>query len=293
MTIVENIRSSLLIKGDSNHAYRDPTVIYKDGIFRLYCTLVETEEDGGIYMYTVMFRSYNLVDWDGSVKLTVRDRACNYSSPGNIVEYNGKYIMCLQSYCRENGEKYGNSGSRIFTMESSDLESWSNPEVMAVKGDMPVSELGRMIDPYLIYDRNTGLWNCFYKQNGVSRSVSRDLKTWKYCGSFNGGENTSVIDTGNGYYMFHSPHNGIGVKCSRNLEDWEDVGEPLTFGQSEWGWARGRLTAGFVLPYDDNGRTVYLMFFHGTGPEDESAIFDTHACIGLAWSYDLKHWNWK
>jgi len=293
MSIINTITSSLLIRGDERHAYRDPTVIFRDGIFRLYCTLVETESDGGIYMYTVMFRSRDLVHWDGPVKLTVRDRACNFSSPGNIIEYGGKFVMCLQSYCRENGEKYGNDNSRIFTMTSGDLENWSDPEVMAVKGDTPVSELGRMIDPYLIYDRRTGLWNCFYKQNGISRSVSRDLKHWEYRGYFNGGENTSTIEIADGYYMFHSPHNGIGVKFSRDLEVWEDVGEPLTFGQNDWEWAKGRLTAGFVLPYNEDGRTVYLMFFHGTGPEDERVIFDTHACIGLAWSYDLKHWNWK
>jgi hypothetical protein len=35
------------------------------------------------------------------------------------------------------------------------------------------------------------------------------------------------------------------------------------------------------------------MFFHGTGPEDEETIFDTHACIGVAWSFDLKNWIWK
>jgi hypothetical protein len=29
-----------------------------------------------------------------------------------------------------------------------------------------------------------------------------------------------------------------------------------------------------------------------TSPKDESTVFDTHACIGLAWSQDLKAWNW-
>ena len=59
--------------------------------------------------------------------------------------------------------------------------------------------------------------------------------------------------------------------------------------------AKGRLTAGFVL--DCRNETAinvqYLMFFHGTGPEDEQTIFDTHACIGLAWSDDLIHWDWS
>ncbi len=93
--------------------------------------------------------------------------------------------------------------------------------------------------------------------------------------------------------MFHSPVNGIGVKRSRDLEHWEDVGELPTFGQRDWIWARGRLTAGFVLPYEENGETVYFMFFHGTGPQDERVCFDNNASIGLAWSYDLVRWSWK
>ena len=293
MAITDSIRTSLLIRGDETHAFRDPTVYLKDGIFRLYCTLVETEEDGTVYMYTVAMRSADLVHWSEPEKLTPRDRSCNYSSPGNIAALDGEYIMCLQTYPRENGEKYGNANARIYTMTSRDLEHWTEPCVIPVKGDIPVADMGRMIDPYLIYDKNKGLWNCFYKQNGVSRSVSRDLKHWEFCGSVSGGENVSVIEKDGGYYMFHSPHNGIGVKFSTDLENWQDVGELLTFGQNDWDWAKGRLTAGFVLPYEEDGRTVYLMFFHGTGPEDESVIFDTHACIGLAWSDDLIHWNWR
>ena len=70
---------------------------------------------------------------------------------------------------------------------------------------------------------------------------------------------------------------------------WQDACEVLTLGQAGWDWARGRITAGFVLPMGEE----YLMFFHGTGPEDESVIFDTHACIGIAKSRDLLHWEWQ
>lgn len=293
MTLLDRIKTSRLIPGDGTHAFRDPAAVYKDGVFRLYCTYVETEADGTVYMYTALMRSTDLVRWSDPVKLTPRDRSLNFSSPGNIVERGGKYVLCLQTYCRENGEKYGNGRSRIYTMTSADLEHWDEPQLLAVKGDMPVGAMGRMIDPYLIYDRKTGLWNCFYKQNGVSRSVSPDLKSWEYRGSFPGGENVSVLETNGGYVMFHSPENGIGIKRSRDLEHWEDAGELLTFGQKDWSWARGRLTAGFVLPYEENGETVYLMFFHGTGPEDERVCFDKNASVGLAWSRDLIRWEWR
>ena len=294
MSITDALSSSLLIRGDAAHAFRDPTVLYEDGIFYLYCTYVETEDTGDVYMYTVVLRSEDLVRWSAPEKLTPRNKSLNYSSPGNIVRHDGKYCMCLQTYCRENGEKYGNADSRIFTMSGSDPMHWDAPVLLPVKGDVPVGDMGRMIDPYLIYDRTAGLWNCFFKQNGVSRSVSRDLKHWEYRGNFVGGENVSIIEKDGGYYMFHSPHNGVGVRYSEDLEHWQDVGGLLTLGQKDWDWAKGRLTAGFVLPYtEDDGSTVYLMFFHGTGPEDEETIFDTHACIGLAWSYDLLEWHWK
>jgi hypothetical protein len=35
-----------------------------------------------------------------------------------------------------------------------------------------------------------------------------------------------------------------------------------------------------------------MMFFHGTGPEDERTIFNEYACLGIAWSDDLVEWSW-
>ena len=279
---------SLLIRGDTTHAYRDPAVYYKDGIYRLYMTLVETEPDGGVYMYIAESRSTDLANWTPPKKLTVRDRSKNYSSPGNIIYADGRYIMCYQSYCREHGEKFGNENCRVYFSESRDLEEWGEPYPVKLKGDTPISELGRMIDPYLIFDRQSGLWNCFYKQNGISRSVSRDLVRWEYLGSCDGGENVSIIEANRLYHMFHSPANGIGHRVSPDLCHWQEL-DTLYFGQDSWQWARGRLTAGAVIKVDD----LYLMFFHGTGPENEDVIFDTHACIGLAWSHDLVRWEWR
>ncbi len=283
--------SSRILTGDASHAYRDPAAVFRDGVCHLYFTLVETEPDGGVYMYLAESRSTDLIAWSEPEKLTVRDRSKNYSSPGCIVRHGGDYVICYQTYCRENGEKYGNGNSRLYLSRSETLDHWSEAELIRVKGDIPEADMGRMIDPYLIFDEAGGLWNCFYKQNGVSRSVSRDLVNWEYRGRFDGGENVCIVPKEGRYYMFHSPENGIGVKVSGNLTDWEDTGELLTLGQSEWEWARGRITAGFVLPLPSGDG--YLMFFHGSGPEDERIIFDTHACIGLAWSRDLLHWEWK
>ena len=51
------------------------------------------------------------------------------------------------------------------------------------------------------------------------------------------------------------------------------------------------LVAGTLLL--GNQEAKYLMFFHGSGPLSESqGDFDKNASIGIAWSKDLKTWNW-
>ncbi|MBQ3861734.1 MAG: hypothetical protein II779_14520, partial [Clostridia bacterium] len=132
--ITDNLPSSLLIRGDASHAFRDPAVFYESGQFHLFCTYVETEPSGEIYMYTVQMQSRDLLRWTEPKKLTPRDRSLNFSSPGCVVRHEGSYILCLQTYPRPSGEKYGNADSRIFTMKSADLEHWDDPELIRVKG---------------------------------------------------------------------------------------------------------------------------------------------------------------
>lgn len=286
MEIVDSLRSSLLIKGDKRRAFRDPAVLYKDGVIHLWCTLVETEPgEAQPFMYVVHMSSRDLLNWSEPEKLTVRDRSKNFSSPGNIVEKDGEYIMCLQTYCRENGEKFGNQNCRLYTMKSRDLLTWSGPEPLRVMG-APENER-RMIDPYLI--EKDDVWNCFFKKDGrVCRSVSDDLEHWDYLGETIGGENPCIVCENGRYYLISSPADGLDISVSDDLKRWERLGN-LRFGQSDWDWAKGRLTAGAAIKVGD----WWLMFFHGTGPEDESVIFDTHACVGVAWSRDLMNWKWK
>lgn len=294
MSFLNALQSPILFHGDSATAYRDPAAVYHNGVLHLFFTLVKTESDGTVFLYTASSQSRDLKNWSPVKIFTPRDRALNFSSPGNIVRLGDEWIMCLQTYPRQNGEKYANAGARVWVMRSGDLENWSSPELLRVKGDdVPEAQMGRMIDPYLLQDKDDARrWWCFYKQNGVSMSWSEDLRRWHYVGHAEAGENVCVLIDGNEYVLFHSPHNGIGVKRSADLRHWRD--EPLiTLGQRDWSWAQGRLTAGFVLDLRaaaDIGK--YVMLFHGTGPQDEEVIFDTHACIGIAWSDDLKTWHW-
>ena len=288
---LERLTSPILFRGDDKTAYRDPSAVYADGWFHLFFTLVETEDDGQVYMYLAKSRSRDLVHWEPVRKLTPRDQRLNFSSPGNVVRHEDKWVLCLQTYCRENGEKYGNGNSRLYAMESHDLETFTEPRLLRVKGDdCPVEDMGRMIDPYLLHDGQS--WWCFYKQNGVSMSRSRDLVHWTYVGRAEAGENVCVVRKDDAYYMFHSPQNGIGMMKSTDCLHWQPVGDLITLGQAQWPWAQGRITAGFVMevPAENGG---YLMFFHGSGPEDETTMFDQYASIGLAWSKDLLHWSWS
>ncbi|WP_141504322.1 hypothetical protein [Paenibacillus luteus] len=292
---LNNIRSPILLQGSETTGYRDPTAVYEAGLFRLYFTLVQTEPDGQVYMYTAMSESKDLLYWSKPERLTARDQQLNFSSPGNIIKNHDRWVMCLQTYPRPKGEKYGNDTSRLWTMESDDLVHWESPQLLKVKGEqVDTGQMGRMIDPYLVESaEEPGLWWCFYKQNGVSSSYSRDLVHWKYAGRANAGENVCIIREEHEYVMFHSPENGIGMMRSTDLQMWREEEKLLTLGQEHWRWAQGRLTAGFVLDCREvEGVRKYLLFFHGTGPESEETIFDTHACIGMAWSDDLVNWEW-
>ena len=227
---------------------------------------------------------------------TPRDQNLNFGSPGNIIRDGDQWVLCLQTYPRPNGERYGNQDARIWTMRSKDLETWGKPVLVRVKGpEVPVEQMGRMIDAYLLEDKDEpGKWWCFYKQRGMSMSWSHDLTTWTYAGRTSAGENACVIIDGDDYVLFHSPGNGIGVKRSDHLTQWRDEGL-LTLGQRAWPWTQGRLTAGFVLDLRHEPAVgKALMFFHGSDfPENSpQGGFDNFASIGLAWSDDLKTWSW-
>ncbi len=168
--------------------------------------------------------------------------------------------------------------------------------MLKVKGnDVPVGEMGRMIDAFLVEDiKEKGKYWCFYKQRGVSMSYSYDLVNWTFFGFTESGENVCVLTENGEYILFHSPSNGIGIKKSVDLKNWTTRGDMITLGQGNWPWAKGRITAGTVVNLKDvKGIGNYLMFFHGSGPLTESkGDFDKNASLGIAWSKDLVNWEW-
>jgi hypothetical protein len=233
-SLLDNLSSPVLLHGNERIAYRDPCAVYDAGRFALYFTLVEIGDDGLPWLFTAMSESTDLQTWSAPQKLTPQDRARNFSSPGSILRHESEWVMCLQTYPRQNGEKYANDSARLWTMRSGDLREWSEPELMRVKGpNVPDEDMGRMIDPYLVADKDDpGLFWCLFKQNGASRSSSRDLRQWDYHGHFEAGENVCVIADEDGYWLFHSPENGIGLKRSTDLAAWEDIAL-FTLGQAD------------------------------------------------------------
>ena len=293
--LLDQLPSPILLQGNDHLAFRDPAAIYFGNRFHLFFTLVETESPGQWpYLYTAISTSTDLLHWTHPCKLTPRDRSLNYSSPGSIIRFQDQWCLCLQSYPRPHGEKYANESARLFLLRSSDLQHWSDPELLHVKGpDVPPSAMGRMIDPFLLQDKDDpAKWWCLFKQNGMSFSWSCDLQTWHFAGHHPAGENVCILREAQQYILFDSPENGIGMRFSPDLHNWGPR-TLLTLGQACWPWAQGRLTAAFVLDARHvPGVGKFLMFFHGTGPENEQILFDTHACIGIAWSDDLVNWQW-
>ena len=285
-----------IFRGDERHAYRDPAVLYHNGTFHLFFTLVETESDGQVFSYTAKSESDDLVTWTSPRKLTPRDNSKDYSSPGNVVRDGDEWVLCLQTYPRPGNRddgmvRYGNERARLYTMRSRDLRQWSQPRILKVSGpNVAETEMGRMIDPYLLRDR-TGKWWCFYKhwQNGASISQSDDLENWMPVGRTDAGENVCVLETDGRYLMLHSPQNGIGIKSSNDLLHWRDEPGLITLAQADWPWAKGRITAGAVV----DARRVpgvgkFLLFFHGSGPRTErEGDFDRNASIGFVRTDDL------
>lgn len=297
--LLNRLESPVLLQGNDSTAYRDPAVIYHRGTFYLYFTVSRITPDS-IVNFVAQSESRDLLHWSAPRPVTPIAQHLGYSSPGNVVRYGDEWILCLQTYPRpdyrpEQGVRYGNDQARLFIMRSRDLQHWSEPELLPVKGDIPVEEMGRMIDPYLIEDRDEpGKWWCFYKQQGASMPYTYDFRRWTYFGRTNAGENVSLLTTDSGYIMFHSPENGIAMKRSADMREWQDFGSLITLGQDKWDWARGRLTAGTVLDLRHVRRIGhYLMFFHGSGPLTESeGDFNRNASIGIAWSDDLVHWEY-
>lgn len=286
------IKSPIVLKGDSNQAFRDPAAYYHDGVLRLFYTYWLKDTDGKRYSYTAVSKTCDLINWTKPRIITPKDWSLNFSSPGNVIRYENDWILCHQTYPTPEGQKYGNQDCRIWMTRSPDLENWGPPEMLMVKGpDVPVKDMGRLIDPYLIKDKDTpGKWWCFFDDNAANMSYSHDLKTWTYFNRISCGENPCILIDDDEYLLIYDPKDqagGAGMKRSKDLINWRDVETRIPLGEGQWSWAPEGIQAAFVIDLRHEKRVgKYLIFFHaGQG-------FKEDVSIGLAWSENLKDWNW-
>lgn len=289
--ITGTVRSPIL--KDARRAFRDPALYYHDGEYHLFFTVVEQREEG-YYLYIGTSKSSDLLAWEPVRQLTTSE--LHFSSPGNLIFHNRKWIMCVQSYPIKRGEDYGDERCRLWLMESEDLYHWSEPRAMEERGCRANwTSSSRQIDPYLIEHRQH--YYCFYKTDGhFGAIVSDDLHQWREASpeqpvlsreqtpDRSSVENPCIIHDGSKFVLFFAPcrqGRGIGIAYSHNLLQWTDI-RYLPFPSLDW--APGGPTAAMVL----DQRAVcgkWLMAFHGDieGPHG--------GAIGLAWSEDLIHWH--
>lgn len=283
-----------IIPGDPVTAYRDPACYYDGHTFFLFMT-VSVLKDGFLLNRIGLSESTDLIHWTRPRCLTEENRDLNFSSPGNILKTAQGYSICICSYPMPFPWKerpYASEDARLYCLNTPDLVHFSAPEPIYPKGETEIGAMGRMIDPYMFVDKeNESLYHLFFKQNGVSHSVSADRLNWTYLGHTDGGENACVVVKDGLYHLFHSPEDGIGHKTSPDLVHWTDEGVHF-LDREHWDWASGRLTAGFVMEAPSWCAHRYLLFFHGSRKD---ASPETHgaASIALAYTDDFRSYYYE
>ena len=284
----------VIFSGNNIEAFRDPAAYFFGGEYHLFFTKT-IKENGYIYNFVAHSKSLDLLHWSEPRILTEKDKTKNYCSPGSIIKYKDEYIICVTSYPLKKPfaeESIADDTARLFLMRTKDFKNFSEPELVYAKGDVKNDDAGRMIDPFLLKDKDDdGKYLLFFKQNGVSMSYSRDLVNWTFCGSAEGGENACVLVKDNKYILLHSPENGIGIKESEDLSCWSDKGT-LYLNQNEWDWANGRLTAAFAMEARGGTKYRYVLFFHGSRLECPPEIHGA-ASLAIAFTDDFKKFYYE
>ena len=272
-----------IFEGNEKLAYRDPACYYHGGFFHLFFTVSEKD---GEHMYNRIgySRSRDLSVWSEPRALTVRDLSLNFSSPGNVIPYEDGFWVCFCSYPMPQAFKarhWATEDARLYTMFTKDFESFGEPALLNPKGHLPIEQVGRMIDPYLV--EKDGLTYVFYDGGGISYSTSRDGEMWTFGGRVPGGErceNPCILPWDGRYLMLASPLSGITFFESDDLLHWQETGhEPLK--KPDWDWADGRLTAAFALELPKEFEHRYAVFFHGS----RDVFPETHGNATLAFVY--------
>ena len=147
MIDLSRLQSPIIIEGNARYAYRDPAVIYHDGVFYLFFTVAIFEDDQ-FYARLGLITSRDLIHWSEIEYLSLLDPEINLCGPGNIIRFERQWVLCASLYpTPEKGRYGGNENSRATILRSDDLRHWGEPEVLQLREHM-----GRTIDPFLMED---------------------------------------------------------------------------------------------------------------------------------------------
>lgn len=269
---------------------RDPAAVVVDGVVYLYFTYYDpAARTWHIGMSTTRdfleFAPIELVSPEG------------YASPGNVIRYDGKWVLCYQQY-----REFPHYLCLAF---SDDLRTWSEPQRIFNTGPENTWNVDkRVIDPFIV--ENEGTFYCYYvgstrwgKPSGhnlIGVATSKDLKTWtdatpeapaigvdfEWEGP-DGNENNYVLRREDRWFMLYSAslkNQKIAYAWSDDLIHWEKGGlcDVPVFDASATGFGAPILLEGIT----DNGK--HYMLYQGRD-------LAGHMSFLLLESDDLIHWR--
>ncbi len=173
----ERIPTPIIQRGHAEVAHRDAAIHYHDGVFRVFYGMAFLRDQGRVQLQLTVTESSDLIEWTEPRTLTPLDDDLNFTDPGNIVRHDGEWIMTVETHRTPFSPSGGGETARSCTMRNDDLEHWSDPELMLLKGpDFSDERMGRCIGSCLFPDRQEqGKWWCFFKHGGVTLHDSRSL----------------------------------------------------------------------------------------------------------------------
>ena len=129
--------SPIIVRGTPEVAHRDPAIHYHDGVFRVFyglARLMDPPEQGRVTFQLAVIESTDLIHWSEPRTLTPLDDDLNLTDPGNVVRFRDEWIMTVENYRTPFSPSGGQETTRCWLMRSDDLETWSEPELMLLKG---------------------------------------------------------------------------------------------------------------------------------------------------------------
>ncbi len=276
---------------DRSDNLRDPSIYKTEEGYHLFYSRYSNKdwskpENWAIgYVFTKDFVHYEQ-DRDISAK--------GFASPGDLIEWNGKYILPYQSYPEK--------PTMLCYSVSEDLKHWSEPVFFLEEArSLPWNKMERVIDPTFVVDGNR--LHCYFvgtdrfingsATNLVGHAYTDDplLKNWTITtvdrpligvskAAPDGAENVTVYRKQDEWVMIFSEgllEQHLAYAVSSDLVHWEQKGKIDIEAQN---WISVRYGAPFVWKEAD----CYMMILMG---EDEN----NHTTLGLLYSEDGIHWQ--